>query len=111
MLTYRRFADWGKILSLPAPDPAYPFITAIWHFVRGSAFVATDDLVNAESELAALKAVSATDEMQDHKTWVNSGGTLLTIASYLLASELATRREDFLLALFHHEVSLTLLPD
>lgn len=108
MLTYRRFADWGKILSLPAPDPAYPFITAIWHFVRGSAFVATDDLVNAESELAALKAVSATDEMQDHKTWVNSGGTLLTIASYLLASELATRREDFLLALFHLEAAVRL---
>ncbi len=108
MLTYRRYADWGKILSLPAPDPSYPFITAMRHFVRGSAFAATEKLTEADRELGALKTIAATDGMKKFRTWVNSGSTLLSIAIDLLTAELAVKREDFREAIFHLEAAVRL---
>ena len=108
MLTYRRYADWGEILSLPAPDLKYPFIMAMWHFVRGSAFATTEKLTEADRELGALKTIAATDEMKKFRTWVNSGSTLLSIAIDLLTAELAVKREDFREAIFHLEAAVRL---
>jgi tetratricopeptide (TPR) repeat protein len=108
MLTYRRYADWRKILKLPAPDPTYPFVTAIWHFVRGSALTAQGQLADADRELVALNAIAAGIEMKDFRTWVNSGRTLLNIASHVLSAELAVKNEDFRQAIFHLEAGVRL---
>ncbi len=108
MLTFRRYADWGRILKLPPPDATYPFITAIWHFVRGSAFVAQHRLDDAERELAALKSIAVSNDMKDFRTWVNSGRTLLDIATHVLTAELAIKNEKFEQAIFHLEAGIRL---
>jgi tetratricopeptide (TPR) repeat protein len=49
-----RFAQWGKILQLPAPDEKLPMSSYLWHFARGSAFAARKQLEQARDERAAL---------------------------------------------------------
>lgn len=108
MLTFRRYADWDRILELPPPDATYPFITAVWHFVRGSAFAAQHKLDDAKRELAALKAIASSNDMKNFRTWVNSGRTLLDIASHVLTAELAIKNENFQQAILHLEAGIRL---
>ena len=57
MLAYARFGLWQEALTEPRPPAKEPYATGIWHYARGLAFVARNQLDRAESELAALKGV------------------------------------------------------
>src|SRR6185369_5176167 len=50
-----RFGRWDDILKEPKPDEALKITTAFWHFARGSAYVATNQLENAVAEYNALE--------------------------------------------------------
>jgi len=88
-----RFGRWDDILKEPKPDDALKLTTAIWHFARGSAFVATNQLDNAASELnelqALVKAVPA-----DAPLGNNTAAGVLKIADYTLAGKIAFARGD-----------------
>ncbi|MGR9117615.1 MAG: tetratricopeptide repeat protein [Gammaproteobacteria bacterium] len=103
MLTLRRFGKWDEIINEPAPDTAYPFVSGIWHFVRGSAYAATGKLTEMERELTALQAVKQAEGMHELMVRVNSAATLLTIAEHVLLAEITVQKGDFDQALAHLE--------
>jgi pimeloyl-ACP methyl ester carboxylesterase/tetratricopeptide (TPR) repeat protein len=53
-----RFGRWDDILKEPKPDASLKITTAIWHYARGSAYIATNEPAKAEPELAALQAIA-----------------------------------------------------
>ncbi len=103
MLTDRRFGKWDRILRVPAPDHAYPFLRGVWHYVRGSAYAATGKLAEADRELAELRTVANAEEMKQLMTRVNSASTLLTLAQHVLTAEIAVKQGDVDQALAHLE--------
>src|SRR5690349_9762974 len=60
LVTLTRFGKWDEVLKEPQPDASLKITTAFWHFARGSAYVGTKQIPNAEAELAALQAVNKT---------------------------------------------------
>ena len=103
LLSLVRFGEWDAILAEPAPHADLKFSQAIWHYARGVAQAAQGDYVAAEqsaSNLAELKGdvkVSFLDKMD------YPGSTLLSIAEYLLAGEIAFRSGRFDDAIPHFE--------
>src|SRR5690349_16468269 len=86
-----RFGRWDEILKEPKPDEALKMTTAFWHFARGSAYVATNQLENAAGEWAALDAiVKATPA--DTPWGNNTAGAVLQVAELTLAGKLAFAR-------------------
>lgn len=49
-----RFQQWQTILSAPMPPSNLKFLTAFWHYARGSAYAAQRQILNAQQERAAL---------------------------------------------------------
>jgi tetratricopeptide (TPR) repeat protein len=93
MLAYARFGLWQEALTEPRPPAMEPYATGIWHYARGRAFIARDQLDRAASELTALKNV------MQHEAFASTLKDLplltnLQIASRVVEGELAARRED-----------------
>ena len=93
LLAYARFGLWQDALTEPRPPATEPYATGIWHYSRGLAFIARNQLDRAASELTALKSV------MKHEAFASTLKDLplltnLQIASRIVEGELAARRED-----------------
>jgi tetratricopeptide (TPR) repeat protein len=89
------FGKWDEILALPKPDSAYPYLQGIWHYIRGSAFIANGGIDSAKTELNKIKqliSVSIVDEIMVNAT---TGKTLLDLAATGLAGEIQYEEGDF----------------
>lgn len=92
LYTLVKFAAWDEILTYPKPaaDLAYPLV--IWHYARGMAYLATDELEKAQAELLALKQQKEQPAIQELTVWdINSMEQLTTIAEQVLAGEIAAK--------------------
>jgi pimeloyl-ACP methyl ester carboxylesterase/Tfp pilus assembly protein PilF len=88
-----RFARWDEVLNEPQPDPELKITTVFWHFARGSAFAARNDVAKADAELAALQAIEKTipaDAPLGNNTAVN----IVKLADLALAGKIAYARGD-----------------
>ena len=105
-LTYRRFEKWQEILTEPAPPKGTPFVEGIWHFVRGSAFMATGRQQEAAGELERVKAASTDPAIAKLQTRINPAGTILTLSAETLSGEIAAARGEIESALLHFETAI-----
>jgi len=85
-----RFSDWSGILATEQPDADLPYARAIWHYARGQAYVAGNDLTRAQAELAALRRLTQSPEIAAMTFFNREGAPALTaIALKVLEAELA----------------------
>ena len=88
-----RFQRWDDILKEPKPDESLKITTAYWHFARGSAFVATNQLDNAKNEWEALDALVKAMPA-DAPLGNNTAVHILKIANLTLAGKVAFATGD-----------------
>jgi tetratricopeptide (TPR) repeat protein len=84
-----RFARWDDILALPKPPASLPYVTGVWHYVRGMAHAAQGRSSQAQTELAAVKEIAADPALQ--ALYFSSGSTpsqLLTIGTKVLEARM-----------------------
>ena len=99
-----RFHRWDEVLKLPPPDPKLAMTTALWHFARGSAFVAKGRLAMAESERGILEtARKETPAEVEFSFYGNKAQAFLGIAANILDARIATAQADPALAIQHWE--------
>jgi tetratricopeptide (TPR) repeat protein len=106
---YVTFGKWDEILkeSIPADDRLYP--KGVWHYARGMAFVAKDQLDDAGKELAELDVLRNNKKVEELVIWgINSAGLLLKIAYEVLAGEIAAKKQDYMVAIRHLEKGVEL---
>jgi tetratricopeptide (TPR) repeat protein len=103
-----RFGRWDEVLAEPRPPASNAFLTGVWHFVRGLAFVARQQLPQADAELAALKALLGDKSLEAPLFSPNTAGAVLAIAPEVLAGEIAASRKQFDLAVAHLERAVRL---
>ncbi len=65
-LTLVRFGKWDEALAVAQPPGTNDFLVdrALWHFTRGLAFAAKQDIAAARREAAALSALVSGDEVK-----------------------------------------------
>lgn len=88
-----RFSRWDDLLKEPKPDAALKLTTGFWHYARGSAYAATNQVANAEAELKALQAVVKTIPA-DAPMGNNLAVNVMKIADLALAGRIAFARGD-----------------
>ena len=88
LISLVRFARWDEVLKEPKPDPSLKITTSFWHFARGSAYVAMKQTANAETELAAMRALdqAMTDEV---RLFNNAAGAVLKVGELELEGKIA----------------------
>ncbi|HEX3183780.1 MAG TPA: alpha/beta fold hydrolase, partial [Pyrinomonadaceae bacterium] len=92
-VTIVRFARWDEALNEPQPEPELKITTGFWHFARGSAYAATNQVAKADAELTALQALIKT--VPADAPLGNSGAVnILKVADLTLAGKIAYARGD-----------------
>ena len=88
-----RFARWNEVLNEPKPEPELKITTGFWHFARGSAYTATNQVAKAEAELAALQALIKS--LPADAPLGNSGAVnVMKVADNALAGKIAYAKGD-----------------
>lgn len=90
-----RFGRWDEVLRAEAPPEDLAHARAMWHYARGRALAATGEVEAADAELAQLRRLAGDPELAGQGLEFNTAGTVLNIASRVLAGHLAAARSDF----------------
>jgi tetratricopeptide (TPR) repeat protein len=88
------FGKWDVILNTKEPHNETPYLIGMWSYVKGSALVATGELLEAEAELNNLR--EQIDEQGVNETGVDPtpASHLLTLAANGLLGELREAQGD-----------------
>lgn len=106
---YIRFGKWDEILNEPEPLDNHIYPKAIWHYARGMAFTAMDQLDKAEEELKKVKIFSDNTVIEKLSIWgLNSASNLVKIAAQVLAGEIAAKKKNYNLAVKHFEKAIVI---
>jgi tetratricopeptide (TPR) repeat protein len=82
---------WDDILAQPVPGESLKYPNAVWHYARGMAYKAKNNLAQAAGELEALKKFTTDESLRHLLVWdMNSVLDLINIAAYTLEAEIAS---------------------
>lgn len=79
-----RFARPEDVLALP--EPKLPFLKGFWHYARGEAFAAQNDLQSLKAELNAIPRIVGDPKPEDFSIEANQA---LAIARHVLTGRIA----------------------
>jgi tetratricopeptide (TPR) repeat protein len=109
LYTLVKFGKWDEILWEPAPAKDLVYPTGVWHYARGMAFMRTGQLENAARELEKVRDITDEPSMVQVTIWnINATSSLLSIATEVLAGDLAAKQGDYNKAVSHLEKALHL---
>jgi tetratricopeptide (TPR) repeat protein len=89
------------MLAEPAPADRFLYLTGVWHYGRGLAFIAKGQLAEAEKELAEVRRIAADPGLKYSLFSPNTAAAIFAAAPEVLAGELAARRKDYDEAVAH----------
>jgi tetratricopeptide (TPR) repeat protein len=90
-LTMIRFGRWEEVTAVPQPANTNDFLVdrALWHFARGMAFAALQNIPAAEREQAAFQTIASSDEVKKLSTPQFPVADALSIARHALNGRVA----------------------
>ena len=95
LLSYVRFGKWDEILNFPKPTSEFKYSQGIYHYARGMAYAANEELEKAEAVEARIKDI---DVKEDVRAGGQPSGLLLDIANKLLLGQIEFSKNNFSLA-------------
>lgn len=104
-----RFRQWDQILATPNPAPDLLYPTGIWHFVRGLAYTATEQISAAQLEWEAVDAIASNPELSSVTLWdINSTAEIMQIARVVLAGTIAASEGHYKMAIPYLQQAVTI---
>ncbi len=108
LFTMVRFGQWDSVLAEPKPPAKWHYMTGIWHYARGMAFTHTQQPDSAARELGMIQAIARDAKSKQEMIGFSDTPALLTIASEVLAGEMAAKQKRFKVAISHLERAVEL---
>ena len=88
LLINKIFGKWDAVLAEPAPAHGSAYLRGLWHYTRGSAYVAKQDFAKADEELKALKATTVDPSVKEMIAAANPAPSILELSTRALEGEL-----------------------
>jgi tetratricopeptide (TPR) repeat protein len=98
-----RFGHWNEMLQEPAPPEGNQYLSGMWHYARGVAFVGKGQLDDADKELAEVRRIAADPGLNFNLFSPNTAAAIFSIAPEALAGTLAAGRKQYDEAIAHVE--------
>ena len=90
-----RFGRWDEMLAEPAPRADQLFLSGVWHYARGLAFLAKRNLAEAEEELSEVERIAADPSLDYPMFSPNTAAAIFSVAPQVLRGELAAARKNY----------------
>ena len=95
-----QLGKWDEVLMLDKPDTSLIYPLAIWHYARGMAYNAKNDVLTAGKELKSLHEIGKDPRLATSLIWgVNSAAQLTQMAAKVLDGEIKARQGSYDLAI------------
>ena len=101
LLALTQFGRWDEILEEPAPPANLEYSTAIWHYVRATAYAKQGDVEAARAEHARLTPLRDETDVTFLDSIYYPATILLTIADELVQGEIAMAEDKHEEAIAH----------
>ncbi len=103
-----RFGKWDEMLREPEPPPTSAYLTGMWHYARGTAFLGKGQTNEAEQEFTKLNQLMADKSLDQPLFSPNTGRAVLTIGQEVLAGNIAAAKKNYDEAVAHLERAVRL---
>jgi len=91
---HAQFSDPATILAVPAPQADFPYVQAMWHYMRGVAHVASGDLPAARTAIDAIARLERSSDIQALAAAGVPAGNVMDIARHVLAARIAQSKGE-----------------
>ena len=99
LYTKALFGQWDDILREPEPPEDLVYPTAIWHYVRGLAFLRKDQLNQSRQELKTLQRIGTDPQIASLNIFdINPISAIVNIAIAILEGEIAAAEKNYEIA-------------
>ena len=103
-----RFGKWDEMLREPEPPAISAYLSGMWHYARGTAFLGKGQIDSADQEFAKLEEIMADKSLDQPLFSPNTGHQVLSIASEVLAGGIAAAKKNYDPAIAHLERAVRL---
>jgi len=104
-----RFHRWNDVMALPPPDASQPVTSVAWHYARALAAANTSKLDQAQSELAALRAIApAMAKITTNSTGPHNSEVIPQMMSEVVEAHLAQAQHQNDVAIEHLQKAVSL---
>ena len=103
-----RFGKWDEMLREPEPPATSAYMTGMWHYARGTAFLGKGQIDSADQEFAKLDSTMADKSLDQPLFSPNTGRMVLSIAREVLAGGIAAAKKNYDPAIAHLERAVRL---
>ncbi|MDW6023122.1 hypothetical protein SAZ10_15280 [Mesorhizobium sp. BAC0120] len=91
---WAQYADPDKILAMPDPAGAPPYVKAMWHYARGTAFAAKKDAAAARAEADAIQRIATDTDWSELDAWRVPARPVLAVAGDIVLARAAQAEGD-----------------
>jgi tetratricopeptide (TPR) repeat protein len=103
-----RFGKWDEMLREPEPPAISAYLSGMWHYARGTAFLGKGQTDAAEQEFGKLKETLEDKSLDQPLFSPNTGRMVLSIAREVLAGEITASKKNYDEAIAHLERAVRL---
>jgi tetratricopeptide (TPR) repeat protein len=91
---WAQFADADKLVALPAPTGAPPYVEAMWHYARGVGLAAKGDAAGARGEAGKIEALEKTSDWSTMDAFAIPARDVLRVAQNVVLARAAQAKGD-----------------
>src|SRR5438552_14388708 len=89
-----RFGKWDEMLREPEPPPTSAYLTGMWHYARGTAFLGKGQTNEAEQEFMKLNQLMADKSLDQPLFSANTGRAVLTMGQEVSDGNIAAGKKN-----------------
>jgi tetratricopeptide (TPR) repeat protein len=102
-MTLKAFGMYDELAALQSPAPGQPYLDGMLNWMHGSTFAKRGDIAAAQAEHAKMMTTLQNPDLATWRASVNPASDMLTIASHMLAGEIANAQQDYNTAITEFE--------
>ena len=91
---WAQYADADKIMALPDPAGAPPYVKAMWHYARGVALASKKDVAGARKEAAAIESIETGTDWSTLDAWAIPARPVLGVARSVVLARASQAEGD-----------------
>jgi tetratricopeptide (TPR) repeat protein len=105
---HAQFSSPETTLALPDPGDKFPLIQAMWHYARGTAFAAQNEVEKAKSEAAHIAELNRRTDFSALLAWTVPAPDLLNLARHVIEGRIAQAQGNPVQAIKEFEIAVAI---
>ena len=91
---WAQYGDPDKVLAMPEPNAAPPYIAAVWRYMRGVALAAKGDAAGAREEAKRIEAIENATDFSLYDAWYIPARQVMQVARHVVLARAAQAEGD-----------------